>query len=94
MVITDGKKWHYLAVKKLSALLKAVTSKHAGGFYCFHCHTTKNKLKKHYNVCKNCDYFYVEIPNECNEILKYIHVEKSIKVPFNIYAGLEPLLKK
>ena len=97
MVITDGKKWHYLAVKKLSALLKAVTSKQAGGFYClncFHCHTTKNKLKKHYNVCKNCDYFYVEIPNECSEILKYIHGEKSIKVPFNIYADLESLLKK
>ena len=97
MVITDGKKLHYLAVKKLSALLEAVTWKHGGYFYClncFHCHTTKNKLKKHYNVCKNCDSFYAQIPNECNEILKYNHGEKSIKVPFNIYADLESLLKK
>ena len=25
-MITDGKKWHYLAVKKLSALLRGITS--------------------------------------------------------------------
>ena len=27
-MITDGKKWHYLAVKKLSVLFKGITSKH------------------------------------------------------------------
>ena len=26
LMITDGKKWHYLAVKKLSALLRRITS--------------------------------------------------------------------
>ena len=40
------------------------------------------------------DYCYVEIANEDNKILKYNHVEKSIKVPFIIYAGLEWLLKE
>ena len=25
LMITDGKKWHYLAVKKLSALLRGIT---------------------------------------------------------------------
>ena len=25
LIIIDGKKWHYLAVKKLSALLKGIT---------------------------------------------------------------------
>ena len=46
--ITDGKKWHYLAVKKLSALLRGITSKHNGGSYCinrFHSYSTKEKLK-------------------------------------------------
>ena len=37
LMITDAKKWHYLAVKKLSALLKGVTSKHDGDFYCLNC---------------------------------------------------------
>ena len=34
LMITNGKKWHYLAVKKLSALLREITSKHDGDFYC------------------------------------------------------------
>ena len=48
-MITDGKKWHYLAVKGLSALLRGVTSNHNGDFYCFNCfhtYSTKEKLKK------------------------------------------------
>ena len=48
-MITDGKKWHYLVVKSLSALLRGITSKHKEEFYClnrFHAYTTKNKLKK------------------------------------------------
>ena len=34
------------------------------------------------------------MPDEDNEILKYIFGEKSLKVPFTIYADLECLLKK
>ena len=41
----DG--WHYLAVKKLSTLLRGITLKH-GDFYCLNClHSfrTESKLK-------------------------------------------------
>ena len=55
---------------------------------------TENKLKKHKNVCENHDYCYVEMPKEDNKILKCNHGEKSLKVPFIIYAGLESLLEK
>ena len=34
LMITDGEKWHYLAVKCLSALFRGTTSKHKGDFYC------------------------------------------------------------
>ena len=34
------------------------------------------------------------MPNEDNKILKYIPGDKSLKVPFIIYADLECLLKK
>ena len=47
-MITDGEKCHYLAVKKLCALLRGVTSKHNGDFYClncFHSCSTKDQLK-------------------------------------------------
>ena len=32
LMITDRKKWHYLTVKKWSALLKGITSNHKGDF--------------------------------------------------------------
>ena len=40
--------WHYLTVKKLSTLLRRITSKHHGDFYCLNClHSfrTENKLE-------------------------------------------------
>ena len=97
LMITNSKKWHYLFVKRLCTLLKRITSKHVGDFYCLNClhsYRTKNALKKHEKVCNNHDYCYIEIPKEDNKILKYYHSEKSMKVPFIIYADLESLLEK
>ena len=38
---------HYLAVKKLSALLRGITSKHKGDFYCLNCsHSFRTENKK------------------------------------------------
>ena len=70
LVITDGGKWHYLAVKSLSTLFRGITSKHEGDFYCLNCfcsYRTENKLKKHKKVCKNYDYCYVEMSKEGNK---------------------------
>ena len=36
-MITDGKKWHYLPVKRLPALLKRITSDYDEDFYCLNC---------------------------------------------------------
>ena len=97
LLITDCRKWHYLAVKKLSALFRGITSNHKEGFYClncFHSFRTENKLRKHKNVCENHDYCYVEMPKEDNKILKYNHGKKSMKVSFIIYPDLESLLEK
>ena len=96
-MITDGEKWHYLAVKNLPGLLKGITSTHEKDFYClncFHSYRTKNKLESHKKICENHDYCHVEMPTKDNNIIKYNHGEKSMKVPFIIYADLECLLKK
>ena len=97
LMITDGgNRWHYLAVKSLPALLRGITSNHHGAFYClncFHSYTTHNKLKKHERVCNNHDYCRVNMPKE-HEKIKYLPGEKSLKVPFIVYADLECLLKK
>ena len=49
LMITDGEKWHYLAVKVFSALFRGVRSKHVGDFHCLNCfcsYRTESKLKK------------------------------------------------
>ena len=46
-MITDGEKVPLSCCKKLSALLRAITSKYGGDFYClncFHSYSTENKL--------------------------------------------------
>ena len=91
LMITDGKKWHYLAVKTLSALFRGITSNRVRDVYCqncFHSFSTKNKLKKHENVC------YIEMAKKYNTILRYIYGKKSIKVLFIIYVDLKYLLIK
>ena len=68
-MITNGKKWYYLAVKGLSALLRGTTSKHYGDFYwlnCFHSYSAKGKPK---DVCEKHDYFHVEMSQENNRKL-------------------------
>ena len=103
-------KWHYIALKSvhtddgfnrpirsLSRLFRGITSNNHGDFYCLGClHSfrTDNALKKHERLCDNNDYCHVEMPTEDNNKLKYNHGEKSLKVPFTIYADLECLLIK
>ena len=97
LTITDGEKWHYLVVKHLPALLKGMTSTHEKDFYClncFHSYRTKSQLESHKKICENHDYCHVEMPTKDNNIIKYNHGEKSMKVPFVIYADLECLLEK
>ena len=97
LMITDGEKWHYTAVTKLSGLLRGITSNHNGDFYCLNCfrvYTTKNKLEVPKKICENHDYCHVEMPSEDSKIIKYNQGEKSIRSPFIIYADLECLLEK
>ena len=97
LIITDGKKWHYLAVTNLSTLLAKKSSKHDGDLYCLICfnpYTTKNKLKEHEEICNNHGSCHIEMPKWVEKILKYNPGEKSLKAPFAIYLDLECLLKK
>ena len=90
-------KWYYLLVKKLSRLLRGITSNHKEHFYClncFHSYRTENKLEAHKKICENHDYCHVGMPTKSNNIIKYNHGEKSMKLPFVIYTDVECLLEK
>ena len=110
LIITNGKKWHYIALKiartadgfnrpirSLFRLCRGITANNNGDFYCLGClHSfwTDNALKKHERLCDNSDYCHVEMPTKDNNTLKYNYGEKSLKAPFAVYADLECLLIK
>ena len=46
-MISNGKNWHYVAVKNLSRLLRSISSNHNSDYYylnCFQPYRTENKL--------------------------------------------------
>ena len=97
LMISNGENWHHLVVKNLSGLLRGITSNHKENCYCLNCfcaYSTKNKLEAHKKICENHDYCHVEMPTKDNNTIKYNQGEKSIKLPFVVYADLECLLKK
>ena len=96
-MITNSKKYHYLAVINLSRLLQGNSSNHEGDFYCLNCfnsYTSKNKPKEHEEICNSHDSCQIEMPKWVEKILKYNPEEKSLKAAFAIYLDLECLLKK
>ena len=97
LMISNGQNWHYLVVKNLPGLLRGIASTHKEDFYCLNCchsYRTENKTEAHKKICENHDYFHIEMPTKNNNTIKYNHGEKSMKLPFVIYADLECLLEK
>ena len=81
----------------LYTLLREISSSNNGDFYClncFHLYRTPNKLKRHDRVCNNHGYCHADMTEEGKNILKHYHRDKSLRLPFIIYADLECLLKK
>ena len=88
LMIANDKKYNYLAVTNLSALLQGNSSNHEGEFYCLNCFnscTSINNLKEHKEICNNHDSCCIEMPKWVEKILKYNPGEKSLKAPFAIY---------
>ena len=97
LMIRNGKNWHYLAIRSLSRLLRGISSNHNSDYYClncFHSYRTENKLNVHKKICENHEYCNIEMPSPNNNLIKYNQGEKSLELPFIIYADLECLLKK
>ena len=93
----EKKDWHYLTVKKLSALLRTITSKHDGNYYCLDClHSSKTKrnLKYHEKAYKRKVFCGILMPSEKDNISEYNQCMKSDKMPYIIYADIEFLMKE
>ena len=88
--------WHYLAVKNLSALLRASASKHSY-FYCLNCFyslTTGKRLQSHKRVFENKVFCNTIMLSEDTKILQVNQDKKSDKAPFIIFVDLECTIEK
>ena len=76
MMIMDGQKWRYLAIKILSALLRGIKLNDNGDYhyyciYCLYLFKTESKLSAHKNVSKNHDNCYIEFAENDKNVIKY-----------------------
>ena len=78
-------------IKKLSALVRGITSKNIIVWIFFILLEQKNKLESHKSVCESKD---VIMPSEDTTILELNQYQKSDKAPFNIYADHECIIEK
>ena len=82
--------------KKLCSLVRGITSKHDGDFYCLDClylFRTKNRLESHKKVFENEDFCNNVMPSEDTKILDFIQYQISDRAPFIIYADLQCLIE-
>ena len=82
MTSNGEKQWHHLAVKKLSALLRGITSKHHDDFHCLNCFDsfgTESKLQSHKRVCGNKDFVNIIMSSEDIEMLEFNNIKNLIK---------------
>ena len=78
----NGEGWHYLAAKKLAALVRGITSKTHRDSYCLNClhsFVTGNKRESHKKVWKNKDFCNILMPSEDTNILEFNQYDKSDK---------------
>ena len=93
----EKERQHYLAVKKLPALLCRKTSNRDGDFYCLNClHSfrTENKLKLHEKGYEDTEFCNIKMPSGKNKVLKLNQQTKSKKIRYVVYADINCLVKK
>ena len=92
LLISDGEKQHYCLIKSLSRLLSSQISSHKeSNSFCLNClnHFPKGeKLKIHEEYCLKNQAIRIEMPEE-GSFISFIHHNRSIKVPFVVYADFE-----
>ena len=114
LLINDNEKRHYLALKNenrsdgekycncpvasLKRLLRAMTSKHHGHFYCLNClyclYSAKDRFIKQEELCNKHNYCHIEMPKKYNNILKCNDGKESLKSPCVIELDIECILKR
>ena len=91
LMIGDGEKRHYTAIKNMSRLLSKLAY-----HYCMNCLNgfhTPSARDKHYEYCSSNGHVKVNMPNEKEKWLKFHDGQYQLKVPFMLYPDFESILK-
>ena len=92
LLICDGEKQHYCLIKSWSRLLSSQMSKHDhANLFCLNClnhFPNEEKLKIHEEYCLKNQAIIIEMP-EKGSFISFIHHNRSMKVPFVVYADFE-----
>ena len=83
--------------KKISALLKGITSKNNSDFYCSNCphaFKTKDILESNKRVRENKGFCKVVMSSKDTKTFEFNQYQKSDKTPFIFYADLEYIIQK
>ena len=95
MVIEDGDKKHYVAIKSLERLLSRMNSKHnPSQHFCSNClqgFKLEESRNNHYEYCRSNESVRIEMPTR-NPIVEYSNGHQ-FKVPFVMYADFESILE-
>ena len=86
-----------LMIPNGEGILRGISSKHHGDIYCLIClHSlpTENKPGSHNKEFKNKIFCNIVVPSEDTKMLEFNQHQKSDKIPFIIYAGLQYLIEK
>ena len=95
--ISDEKKQHYCLINNMSRLIRSkLTKHHETAEICRSClnhFPNKDKLKNHEEYCFQNETIKIEMPKEGSSI-SFMHHNRSIKVPFVVYADFEAFTKE
>ena len=97
LLISDGERQHYCLIKNMSKLLSAQTSKKkVGHLFCLRClnsFTSQESLSKHKEYCNTNEAVKIELP-EKGTTLTFKNFNRSMRVPFVVYADFESFTEK
>src|SRR5271155_1650745 len=94
LLIVNDSTQHYCLIKNLSRLLYSQTGEHTL-HYCRRCLNGFREIKslaKHNEYCKEHDAVKVKLP-EPGSVLQFKNYNKSMRVPFIVYADFESFIK-
>ena len=96
MIIEDGDKQHYVAIKSLERLLSKLNSKHnPSQHFCTNCLQGFSELRsrdEHYAYCRSNQAVRIGMPTK-RPIIEYSNGQHQLKVPFVMYADFESILE-